>query len=107
MKNVILTSILLLTWTLGFSQSKKINWQDVKVYEFTARSSYPDTLEICGGEWFVKGKANNIKELSRTELKRIKKKVAKYSCYIVYVDTKKVYTPRSGQLYILGLKGKE
>ncbi len=90
---------------LAVSQEKKLKWQDVKVVEFTKRG-VPDSLEICGGEWFVDGVAKNMAELDNQELERIKKKGAEFDCSYVFVDLKKVFTPISGQLYILGLKRK-
>ena len=106
MKRVLFFTFLFFVSTMGFAQSEIVDWKTVKVYEFESRS-FPDTLEICGGEWFIKGNANNLKELNSSELERIQKKVAKYGCNIAYVDTKKVFTPSKGELYILGLKRKE
>ena len=100
--------VLVLLWGIGVhAQSKKSNWKEIEVYEFGNTPSLPDTLEICGGERFVKGEANDLGELSRAELKRIKKKVSKYGCEIVFVDTKQKGTSKKGKLYILGLKVKE
>lgn len=86
-------------------QSKKDNWHSVRVYELVT-SNVPDSLVICGGEWFVKAEATSITELDDLELERIKKKVAAHGCDIVFVDVKKIFTPRDGQLYIVGLKRK-
>lgn len=89
-----------------FAQKPKVDWKTVQVFEFTSRD-YPDSLEICAGEWFIKAEANSMKELDADELERIKKKVADHGCTVVYVDVRKVYTPRDGKLYILGLQKKE
>lgn len=104
MKSIVFTSLLIISSIVGFSQSQKTHWRDIKVVEFTSSLSFPDSLEICGGEGLVRGKANNLKELSSFELRRIKKKFAKHSCDVIYIDTKKYYPPKKGKLYILGLK---
>jgi|GEM_PF-5267590 hypothetical protein len=101
-----LTGLLILINFLSYAQNKNNNWKDVQIYEFQ-EARVPDSLSICGGEWFIKGKANQLNELDNEELDRIKKKVAEYGCDIVFVDTKKVYASRDGQLYILGLKRKK
>jgi hypothetical protein len=87
-----------------YAQDKKVKWEEVQVFEF--RKDIPDSLEICGGEWFIEGNANTLMELDNLELERIKTKIAEHGCAIVYVDVRKVYDPRKGQLYILGLRRK-
>lgn len=106
MKHLLISGIALLVSFSSYSQ-EKINWTEVEIYEFTNGRSYPDSLEICGGEWFVKASGNSLSELNDKEIKRIKTIVADLGCPIVFVDTKKFYTPRSGKLYILGLKKKD
>lgn len=88
-----------------YAQTSKVDWENVQIYEFATKLDYPDSLEICGGEWMVKGKATSLNELNTAEQKRIKKTVAKHGCLIVYVCTKQVF--QKGKLYILGLKPKE
>ncbi|MBP6310895.1 MAG: hypothetical protein KA408_01395 [Flavobacteriales bacterium] len=108
MRHTIFTFLItLIPLSVTAQSGKSIDWKMVQVYEFTARESYPDSLKTCGGEWLVKGSANSLSELGTIELRRIKKKVAKYGCKIVYVDTRKVYPLRNGKLYILGLKAKD
>jgi hypothetical protein len=91
--------------TMVVRNSEKINYEDIQIYSFTSRD-LPDSLEICGGEWFVKGEASTLEELDEKELKRIKEKIASVGCKIVFVDVKKVYSETKGQLYILGAKTK-
>lgn len=90
-----------------YSQIDSTTWYKVKVFEYKS-SSYPDTLEICGGEWFVKISANEFNKLTNAELVRIKKKVAAYGCDYVFVDIKNHHrTTKKGVKYILGLKRKK
>jgi 23S rRNA pseudoU1915 N3-methylase RlmH len=102
---LLLAQLFIFSSLICVGQTKSNDWKNVQVFEFEKRGSYPDSLEICGGEWFVKGNANSIAELNEKELKRIKKKVARKGCNVVYVDTRKVYGAFPGKLYILGLKG--
>ncbi|MGV6861370.1 MAG: hypothetical protein ACWA41_06335 [Putridiphycobacter sp.] len=99
------TLFFLLISIIGFSQSQNVDWKTVKVYEFQSRS-FPDSLEVCGGEWFVQGNGNSLNELSPGVVEEIQKKVAQHGCNVVYVDTKKYFINRHGELYILGLKQK-
>ncbi len=104
MKVFILSFTFLIFAFQAYSQTNQVNWENVQIYEFTSNLNYPDSLEICGGEWMVKGKATSLSELNASEQKRIKKTVAKYGCTIVYVCTQQVF--QKGKLYILGLKSK-
>lgn len=107
MKNTFIATLIVLMANLSYSQSTAVNWADVKVYEFESEGAYPDSLEICGGEWFLKTKARTMKELSQKDLKAIKQQVAQFGCDVVYVDGKMFYTLRPNQMYYLGLKKKE
>ncbi len=106
MSRILLMVFFLSLYLKTFSQEKKVDWRTVQVFEFIQRG-VPDSFEICGGEWFVEGNANTLAELDTYELQTIKKQVADFGCNFVFVDVRKVYTPRKGQLYILGLKKKE
>ena len=111
MKRILLITLFSSLYLIAFSQAKKVDWKTVQVFEFTHRlgatqGGLPDSLELCGGEWFVEGYANTLAELDAYELETIKKKVADYGCDIVFVDVRKVYTPIKGQLYILGVRKK-
>lgn len=107
MKNTLISILILLMVHLAYSQTPAVNWEDVNVFQFEAEWNYPDSLEICGGEWFIKTKANSLAELTPKELKTIKQQVAQYGCNVVFVDGKRLDTWRPGQMYYLGLKRKE
>ena len=67
-----------------------------------------DTLEICGGEWFVDGSGKNVTDLDAATIERIKKTVANHGCSIAFVDVKNYYTsPGKNRLYVCGVKRKE
>jgi len=106
MNKLVISGLLVLSPFVFYGQDKALQLEGVQIFEFKKRG-YPDSLEVCGGEWFVEGKANNLNELGNQELQRIKKKVAEHGCSIAFVDVRKVYTPVKGQLYILGLKRKK
>ena len=106
LKNLILALTMLFGPLCIYGQDTLV-WENVKVYEFQS-TSYPDSLDICGGEWFIKASASDFNDLTEKEIKRIKKKVAKHGCFYVYIDIKRYWggVP-NGKIYILGLKRKE
>jgi|SRR6478735_5272688 len=90
----------------GNAQSKKIKWQDVQVLELSRHFTKEDvdSIGLCMSEWFVKGEAGALSELSPSEITSIKKDAARYHCNIVYVDVKKFYGVTKGRLIVFGYK---
>ena len=106
MKNAAILTFFLFIANLACSQTPSVSWSDVQVFQFEAEGVFPDSLEICGGEWFLKTSARSMSELSAKDLKKIKKQMAKLGCDIVFIDGKQFYDIPEA-MYYLGLKRKE
>ncbi|MCI4669042.1 MAG: hypothetical protein MRZ79_12985 [Bacteroidia bacterium] len=89
---------------IGYAQTS-IDWRSVKLIEYV--NEWDSSIEICGGEWAVRARANSMEELNSSEQKRIKKKLAEAGCLTGMVDVKNLTGPIKGKIYFIGIKKKE
>ena len=99
-----LTLIIIAYWNNPlYSQDCKgidqVNWKTVEVKEMT-NTNPPEGYEVAG-EWFIKNKKgfSDLSKISKSDLKKIKKRVAKYGCCLVYIDIKNKTNYPKGILY--------
>lgn len=83
--------------------------QGIKIYEFKG-TEYPDTLDICHGEWLEKGAPKSLDKISSHMINKIIRKAKRSNCKVVYLDLKNFNGARGvwpNRTYCLGLKTKD